>query len=80
MKTYEDLASSAVNSIKIDEKSIYIVYNSNIDKEYEFLCANTAEFNVKLSDTINKEESLGKFIHSQVKEGSIQPSVTQTSK
>lgn len=80
MKTYEDLASSAVKSIKVDEKSIYIVYNSNIDKEYEFICDNTAEFDVKLSETISKEESLGKFIHNQVKTGSIQPSVTQTSK
>ena len=80
MKTYEDLASSAVKSIKVDEKSIYIVYNSNTDKEYEFICDNTAEFDVKLSETINKEESLGKFIHNQVKEGIIQPSVTQPSK
>ncbi len=80
MKTYEDLASSAVKSIKVDEKSIYIVYNSNTDKEYEFICDNTAEFDVKLSETISKEESLGKFIHNQVKEGSIQPSVTQPSK
>ena len=80
MKTYEDLASSAVKSIKVDEKFIYIVYNSNTDKEYEFICDNTAEFDVKLSETISKEESLGKFIHNQVKSGSIQPSVTQTSK
>ena len=80
MKTYEDLASSAVKSIKVDEKSIYIVYNSNTDKEYEFICDNTAEFDVKLSETISKEESLGKFIHNQVKEGNIQPSVTQPSK
>jgi hypothetical protein len=80
VKTYEDLASSAVKSIKVDEKSIYIVYNSNTDKEYEFICDNTAEFDVKLSETISKEESLGKFIHNQVKEGIIQPSVTQPSK
>ncbi len=56
------------------------MYNSNIDKEYEFICDNTAEFDVKLSETISKEESLGKFIHNQVKTGSIQPSVTQPSK
>ena len=56
------------------------MYNSNIDKEYEFICDNTAEFDVKLSETISKEESLGKFIHNQVKSGSIQPSVTQPSK
>jgi cellulose synthase/poly-beta-1,6-N-acetylglucosamine synthase-like glycosyltransferase len=80
VKTYEDLASSAVKSIKVDEKSIYIVYNSNTDKEYEFICDNTAEFDVKLSETISKEESLGKFIHNQVKAGIIQPSVTQPSK
>ena len=77
---YENLNSSAINTLKVEETSVLITYNSNTDKEYEFICDNTAEFDVKLSETISKEESLGKFIHNQVKEGIIQPSVTQPSK
>ena len=44
VKSYENLASSALNSLQIDKKTVYVVYNSNIDKEYEFDCQNTEEF------------------------------------
>ena len=68
MKTYEDLASSAVKSIKVDEKSIYIVYNSNTDKEYEFKCENTQEFDDKVSKTLQNKESIGKLLNSCIKQ------------
>ena len=68
MKTYENLASSAVKSIKVDEKSIYIVYNSNTDKEYEFKCENTQEFDEKVSKTLQNKESIGKLLNSSIKQ------------
>ena len=73
VKIYEDLASSAINRVKVDEKLVKITYNSNIDKEYEFNCEKTEEFNDKLSNTLKNKESIGKFIHSCVKDGSIVP-------
>ena len=73
MKTYEDLSSSAVKCVKIDENVVYITYNSNIDKEYEFNCDKTEEFNDKLSNTLKNNESVGKLIHSCVNEGLIVP-------
>ena len=73
VKIYEDLASSAINRVKVDENLIKITYNSNIDKEYEFNCDKTEEFNDKLSNTLQNKESIGKFIHSNVKEGLIVP-------
>ena len=73
VKIYEDLASSAINRVKVDENLIKITYNSNIDKEYEFNCDKTEEFNDKLSNTLKNDESVGKFIHSSVKEGIIVP-------
>ena len=73
VKIYEDLASSAINRVKVDENLIKITYNSNIDKEYEFNCDKTEEFNDKLSNTLKNNESVGKFIHSSVKEGIIVP-------
>ena len=33
VKTYENLDSSALFRLKVDKKSVYVVYNSNIDKE-----------------------------------------------
>ena len=49
VKTYENLDSSAINTLKVDKKSVYVVYTSNIDKEYEFKCENTQEFDEKVS-------------------------------
>ena len=74
VQIYTELASTAVSSVKIDEKLVKIVYNSNTDKEYTFNCDNTDEFNTKLSNTLTNKESVGKFIHSSVKEGLIVPS------
>ena len=49
VKTYENLNSSAINTLKVDKESVYVVYNSNIDKEYEFKCENTQEFDEKVT-------------------------------
>ena len=73
VKTYEIQSSSAINGIKVDETSVFVTYTSNIDKEYEFNCDKTEEFNDKLSNTLKNNESVGKFIHSSVKEGIIVP-------
>ncbi|MAD25782.1 MAG: hypothetical protein CMO44_16605 [Verrucomicrobiales bacterium] len=74
VQIYTELASTAVSSVKIDEKLVKIVYNSNTDKEYTFNCDNTDEFNTKLSNTLTNKESVGRFISSSVKEGLIVPS------
>ena len=73
VKNYENLASSALNSLKIDKKTVYVVYNSNIDKEYEFECENTQEFDDKVSKTLQNKESMGKLLHKSIKEGKLVP-------
>ena len=73
VKTYENLDSTAVFTLKVNKESVFVTYNSNIDKEYEFNCDKTEEFNDKLSNTLKNNESVGKFIHSSVKEGIIVP-------
>ena len=71
VKTYEFHDSTAIFTIKVDKKSVFVVYNSNIDKEYEFNCDNTEEFNDKVSNTLKNEESIGKLMHTSVKEGKL---------
>ena len=44
MKTYENLDSTALFRIKLGENSVFVTYNSNIDKEYEFMCQNCDTF------------------------------------
>ena len=68
VKTYEIQASSAIKGIKVDDESVFVTYNSNIDKEYEFKCENTQEFDEKVSKTLQNKESLGKLLHSCIKQ------------
>ena len=71
VKTYENLESSALFRLKVDKKSVYVVYISNIDKEYEFNCDNTEEFDEKVSKTLKTNESLGKLLNSCIKQGEL---------
>ena len=73
VKTYENLGSSALYVIRIGENSIFATYNTNIDKEYEFMCENPQIFENKLSETLKREESVGKLFHASIKEGELVP-------
>jgi len=68
VKIYENLDSSAINTLKVNKESVYVVYTSNIDKEYEFKCENTQEFDEKVSKTLQNKESLGKLLNSCIKQ------------
>ena len=74
VKTYENLGSSSLYVIRIGENSIFATYNTNIDKEYEFMCENPQIFENKLSETLKREESVGKLFHASIKEGELVPS------
>ena len=74
MKTYQNLNSSAINSIIIEDNVVKVVYNSNIDKEYTFNCQNVEEFQQQLSEQLidielnNGKGSVGRFLHQQIKD------------
>ena len=69
MKTYQNLNSSAINSIIIEDNVVKVVYNSNKDKEYTFDCQNVEEFEQQLSEQLidieldNGKGSVGRFLH-----------------
>ena len=71
VKTYENLNSSAINRLKIGENSVFVTYQSNIDKEYEFNCENTEEFNNLVNNTLETKESIGKLLNKSIKEGKL---------
>ncbi len=73
VKTYENLDSTAVFTLKVDKESVFVTYNSNIDKEYEFMCDNTQEFDEKVSKTLKNKESIGKLLNVSIKEGKLVP-------
>jgi len=72
MKTYQNLNSSAINSIIIEDNVVKVVYNSNKDKEYTFDCQNVEEFEQQLSEQLidielnNGKGSVGRFLHQQI--------------
>ena len=71
VKTYENLSSSALLVVKVGENSVFATYNSNPEKEYEFMCENPQIFENKLLQTLVKEESVGKLFHASIKEGEL---------
>ena len=73
VKTYENLDSSAINRLKVSNNSVFVTYNSNIDKEYEFSCENTDNFTQRLSETLETKGSCGKLLHSLIKENKLVP-------
>ncbi len=76
---YTDLDSSAIDSIRIAENQVYITYSSNFEKEYAFNCPELVEFNNNLCEVLlshelpegtnNQRQSIGSFIHRQVRDG-----------
>jgi len=73
VKTYEKLDSSALFRIKLGENTVFVTYNSNIDKEYVFSCQDCDTFGEKVSKTLKNKESLGKLLHKTIKEGELVP-------
>jgi hypothetical protein len=71
VKTYENLDSSAVNRLRIGKNSVFVTYQSNIDKEYEFNCENTEEFNDKVNFSLETKESIGKLLNNSIKDGKL---------
>ena len=74
-KMYDNLISTAINSVNITDNSVIITYNSHKDKEYTFKCENIEQFEQNWCkellgvDMKNEDASIGKFIHNQIKEG-----------
>ena len=74
-KTFENLTSSAINSIKVEDNVVKVVYNSNVDKEYTFTCKDTDQFVEQLSAELidvelnNGKGSVGRFLHQQIRNG-----------
>ena len=72
-KVYDNLISTAVSSININDNQVKVVYNTNKDKEYTFDCENIKEFENDLCKELISIEmktggSVGKFLHNCIKE------------
>lgn len=73
---YDNLISTAINSVEIVDNTVKVTYYSNKDKEYTFNCNNIQLFEDNLCKELISIElktggSIGKFLHNQIKEGLI---------
>ncbi len=73
---YDNLISTAINSVEIVDNTVKVTYYSNKDKEYTFNCTNIQSFEDSLCKELISIElktggSIGKFLHNQIKEGLI---------
>ena len=68
MTLYSNFFSNAVESVETKENSVFITYSSNLEKNYEYNCANVEEFTNNLCSVLISNElqrdggSVGAFI------------------
>lgn len=69
-QTFDQLNSSAVKSVVINDNIVEIIFNSS-DKVYNYTIIDE-NFKKNLENTIEKGESVGKYINTSIKEEMIQ--------
>jgi len=68
MTLYSNFSSNAVESVETKENSVFITYSSNLEKNYEYNCANVEDFTNNLCSVLISNElqrdggSVGAFI------------------
>lgn len=67
-----DFESSAINSVNIKDNVVSLVYNNNIDKEYQYTSSNINQFVIDLVTNILNNVSVGKYIHQQRSNNNLQ--------
>ena len=68
MTLYSNFFSNAIESVETKENSVFITYSSNLEKNYEYNCANVEDFTNNLCSVLISNElqrdggSVGAFI------------------
>jgi hypothetical protein len=74
MKNYQEIPSSAIDSITIDSdiNQVVVKYKSS-EKSYTYSTENAAEFDTQLLNEFDSEDiSVGRFINQSVSKGTLQ--------
>ena len=71
-KVFENLDSSAVFRIKVEDSSVFVTFNGNIDKIYEYSTDNVENFTKSVENSIkDPESSIGRYINAQIRSESL---------
>ena len=70
---FENLDSSAVFRIKCEENSVFVTFQSKIDKEYEYNCKNIEEFAKTVQKVlIDTNKSIGRYINTSIRDNTLE--------
>ena len=67
-KVFENISSSAIFRIKVEDSSVFVTFQSNIDKEYEYSTDNVENFTKSVENSIkDPKSSIGAYINKQIR-------------
>jgi len=67
-RVFENLDSSAIFRIKVEDSSVFVTFQSKIDKEYEYSTDNVENFTKSVENFIkDPESSIGRYINAQIR-------------
>ena len=71
-RVFENLDSSAIFRIKVEDSSVFVTFQSKIDKEYEYSTDNVENFTKSVENYIkDPESSIGRYINAQIRSESL---------
>ena len=71
-RVFENLDSSAIFRIKVEDSSVFVTFQSKIDKEYEYSTDNVENFTKSVENSIkDPENSLGRCINVLIQDKSL---------
>ncbi len=67
-KVFENIDSSAIFRIKVEDSSVFVTFQSKIDKEYEYFHKDVENFVKSVENSIkDPENSIGRYINAQIR-------------
>ena len=67
-RVFENIDSSAIFRIKVEDSSVFVTFNGNIDKIYEYSTDNVENFTKSVENSIkDPESSIGRYINAQIR-------------
>ena len=67
-RVFENIDSSAIFRIKVEDSSVFVTFQSNIDKDYEYSTDNVENFTKSVENSIkDPKSSIGAYINKQIR-------------
>ena len=67
-RVFENIDSSAIFRINVEDSSVFVTFQSNIDKDYEYSTDNVENFTKAVENSIkDPKSSIGAYINKQIR-------------